>query len=69
MVNNWGNSEKVKLRLNNKFSQDEKKVLLQLVFDDATYEALKNSPKKINEAFDINLSNIIIATSGKGEGF
>ena len=30
MVNNWGNSEKVKLRLNNKFSQDEKKVLLQL---------------------------------------
>jgi hypothetical protein len=41
-----------------------KKCLLALVVDDFTFKALKDE-KKINEAFDYNLSNIIIATRGE----
>jgi len=51
------------------FSDVEKKVLLQMVLTDTHYEMIKNSPKKINEAFDVNVDNIIIATSRQGVKF
>ena len=58
------NSHKVNCCLNNKITFQEKLSLLKRVCDDLTLKALKDE-KKINEAFDFNLANIIIATRGE----
>ena len=44
---------------------DMKKCLLQLVLDDLSYDAIKNSPKAVEEEFNLNLANIIISTRGQ----
>lgn len=48
----------------NAFSNEMKECLLKLVVDDITFKAIKKE-HKVNEAFDENLSNIIIATRGE----
>jgi hypothetical protein len=49
----------------NSISLEQKKVLLKSVLDDITFNAIKNNPTEIKEAFDFNLANIIISTRGE----
>lgn len=46
-------------------SLEKKRVMLKMVLDDTTYQAIQNNPKEINEAFAFNLANIIISTRGE----
>ena len=46
-----------------KLTETDKRVLLQLVLDDVTYSKL--TKKDINEAFEVNIANIIIASRGE----
>jgi hypothetical protein len=42
------------------FTEEQKLTLLKVVLDDETFNLIKDNPKKIDEAFDFNLANIII---------
>lgn len=43
-----------------KITKEEKLSLLKAVLDDATFKAISSKPRKINEAFECNLSNLIL---------
>lgn len=45
-------------------SEAEKLVLLKMVLDDDSFQQIKNNHRKVNEAFDINMENILMATQG-----
>jgi hypothetical protein len=47
-----------------KLTKEQKIALLKIVLDDTTFKAIQQE-NKINEAFDYNLANIIIATHGE----
>jgi hypothetical protein len=49
-----------------KITLQQKRMLLKIVLDSDSYEAIKNNPKKIKESFIVNLSNILIQTQGEG---
>jgi len=56
-------AEKNNCCLNNKITEQQKKVLLSKVLDDITLKAVVKQGRVVEE-FEINLANIIIATGG-----
>lgn len=56
--------EKNNCCLNDKLSQEQKITLLKMVLDDESFRAIAHNTSKINEAFELNMTNILIQTQG-----
>lgn len=63
MENTKNQTENSCLNKKTTITKEMKIVMLKMVLDDTTFKAYEKE-NKINEAFDYNLANIIIATRG-----
>jgi hypothetical protein len=53
------------LNAKKQFTKAQKLTLLKVVLDDDTFQQIKSNPRKIKEAFEVNMENILIASQGE----